>query len=64
MNDNLVYRFLGIVMISVGILICIDPIHYSHKFNRTFDFTGFNIPLGLAHIALGLGFVWSTFRKN
>jgi len=58
-----IFRLLGCILIVWGICICFIPIYFSSRFGVTFNFTGFNIPLGLVIAALGAFIVWSTFSK-
>jgi hypothetical protein len=62
--DNIIFRILGCVLVLWGISICFDPLHYSSRFGRMFDYTGINIPFGLIVAALGVFFIWSTFKKQ
>lgn len=62
--NNIIFRILGCILILWGISIFINPLHYSSRFGRIFDYTGISIPLGLIIAALGGIFVWSTFRKK
>lgn len=55
---------LGIVLIFLGIGIIRDPVFYSYKFGRNFDFTGYNIPFGIFVLVVGILFIWATLRKR
>jgi len=57
------FRILGFILIAWGITICFIPVYSSSRFNMTFNFTGFNIPLGLIIAVIGTFFVWSTYKK-
>ena len=62
--SNIPSIVLGSTLIIWGIEICFHPVYYSSKFGRTFDFTGINIPYGLFVAAVGVLFLWSSFRKK
>ena len=62
--DNFGPRFLGIVLTIYGVIVCIKPVQYDTKYKMTYDFTGINIPFGLFLVALGIGFIWTTYRKK
>jgi hypothetical protein len=62
--NKFVFIFLGIVWGLFGILIIIDPKFYSWRYNYYFDFTGYNIPLGIFMIVVGGLFIWTSLRKK
>jgi hypothetical protein len=62
--DDFGPRFLGVVLILIGISLWINPQHYSTKYGVTFNFTDINIPCGFFLVALGVGFIWTTYRKK
>jgi uncharacterized membrane protein HdeD (DUF308 family) len=52
----------GIALFVLGIRIIYDPHIYNYVYGHAFDFTGFNVPLGLAIAIGGILFLWSAFR--
>ncbi len=54
----------GLLLIYFGIEISIDPKVYSPIYDFQFDFTGYNIPLGIAMIVLGVAFIWTEVKKK
>lgn len=52
----------GIALLMLGIRILYDPHIYNYVYRYELDLTGFNIPLGIAIIAGGILFLWSTFK--
>ena len=58
------YVGLGITLILMGIFIIIKPQFYHHIFEFQFDFTGYNIPLGIAMIVLGVAFIWTEVKNK
>ena len=41
-----------------------DPKVYNPNIRYTWDFTGYNVPFGMALIAVGLCFMWSALFKS
>ena len=62
--NNFYFAVLGGSLIIFGLGTCIDPIHYSSKYGVTYNFTGFNVPLGLFCIVIGLILVRTIFKKK
>ncbi len=58
------FLFLGIVVILMGGRILYEPKFYSYKFQHDFDFTGYNIPLGIFMIVVGALFIWNFFKNK
>jgi len=54
---------LGIVLILLGIKIVFRPVFYDYIFETYFDLRGYNIPLGIAMIIIGVAFVWTEVKK-
>lgn len=52
----------GLLVIILGTAITLDPTVYNPILEYSFDFAGYNIPLGIFMIIIGLGFVWTSFR--
>ncbi len=61
MNLNI---FIGICLLIIGIMTIIHPKFYSYRYERYIDFTGYNIPLGVFMIVVGVLFIWTSFRKK
>jgi hypothetical protein len=55
---------LGAILVVLGIGIIKKPRFYSYKFDYNFDFTGYNIPLGIFMIVIGGMFIWTSLRKK
>ena len=51
----------GIALLILGIRILYDPHIYNFVYSHEFDFSGFNVPLGLAVAIGGIVFLWSAF---
>ena len=62
--NKIIFRLLGSVLILSGISIYINPVYYSSRFGITFDYTGINKLLSIIFVALGVYFIWSTFKKK
>ena len=62
--DKIGPMLLGIALILDWVADFFIPVYYSTKYSKTIDNTGFNIPLGLFKIAVGIGFLWVSFRKK
>ena len=62
--DRLGYIFLGLLLIYLGFEITLDPKVYNPIYDYHFDFTGYNIPLGIAMIILGVAFIWTEVKKK
>jgi hypothetical protein len=56
------YSGLGILLIIFGSLIIYQPAFYDRLYGIYFDFTGYNIPLGIFIIIVGIGFIWTSVR--
>lgn len=56
----------GLAMIAAGVHIIYSPSYIEPVFGGLVDFTGYNIPFGLALIALGAYCVWIglTVKRN
>ena len=58
------YIGLGITLIIMGLLLICNPKFYHHIYEFYFDFTGYNIPLGIAMIILGVAFIWTEVKNR
>jgi hypothetical protein len=54
------FVLLGGLLVFLGIKIIRDPKLYSAIYQYTIDFTGYNIPLGIFIILVGIGFIWTS----
>jgi hypothetical protein len=54
----------GCFSILVGVMISFQPVLYSQRLGHTFDFTGYNIPLGALLIIFGILASWFEIRKR
>ncbi|MDA8326795.1 MAG: hypothetical protein M0033_11335 [Nitrospiraceae bacterium] len=54
----------GASLIIFGIIIMIHPRFYDSAYETYFDFTGYNIPLGLFMVVLGILFIWTELRRK
>lgn len=54
----------GILTILQGSEIVRDPKVYSPIYRYTWDLTGYNVPFGMALIAVGVFFMWSAFFQK
>ena len=52
---------ISILLVLGGACIVHDPKVYNPIYRYTWDLTGFNVPFGIALIAVGLCFMWSAF---
>lgn len=41
-----------------------SPMHYSARYQHTFDFTEYNILAGGIMIIVGVAYVWMTLKKK
>jgi len=64
MNYKIPYIILGIALVAWGGSIIIDRIHYSNKFQYTWDFSEIKWYFGGALILLGGYFVASSLIKE
>jgi hypothetical protein len=55
---------LGIILILLGIKVCYNPIFYDPLYQTTFDLRGYHIPLGIAMILSGIGFLWTSWTSR
>ena len=62
--NKLTFAALGVALIASGITICFNPVLDCNLHGDMVDFTGFNVPLGLFHIAVGVLSIWSVFKKR
>jgi hypothetical protein len=62
--NKIIFRLLGGILILSGISIWINPVFYSSRFGITFDYSGINKFLSVIFVALGVYFIWSTFKKK
>jgi uncharacterized membrane protein len=60
--DKAISIFLGFILIYLGIEILFDPRVYNPVYTYNFDFTGYNIPLGIFMIVVGIAFIWTTVK--
>ena len=49
----------GIILIFIGIGLILNPVIPQHRWGITFDYSGYNIPLGIFLITVGLIFICS-----
>jgi hypothetical protein len=56
--------FIGTVLTVGGLFIILKPKFYNpiYRYSTYFDFTGYNIPLGICMIVLGLACLWTTWK--
>ncbi len=54
---------LGIILILAGVKIMFHP-RFSDISGLNFDLTGYNMPLGIAMILIGMGFIWFSCKKK
>jgi len=54
----------GILLIIGGISIIVNPAFYHQIYQFYFDYRGYNIPLGIFMIGVGVLLLWTTLRKN
>ena len=64
MMNKFFFAILGISLIIFGVGICFDPVFYDSRHGVIIDLTGFNIPVGLLSIIIGVSLIWTTFRKK
>ena len=55
---------LGISLIIFGALIIYNPVFYDRIYDYYFDLRGYNIPLGIAMIILGVAFIWTEIKNK
>jgi hypothetical protein len=56
---------LGIPLLLLGIMIIRDPIlHSPLLYQQDFDLRGYNIPLGILMILVGIGIVWTSWTSR
>ena len=58
------FAILGGSLIIFGAGICFDPVFYDSRHGVTIDLTGFNVPIGLFTIVVGILLIWSIFKKG
>ncbi|MEJ2184129.1 MAG: hypothetical protein P8Y66_11505 [Nitrospirota bacterium] len=62
---NRIAIVLGIPLIVLGIMIIRDPVlHDPLLYQQDFDLRGYNIPFGIFMIAVGMGFVWTSWTSR
>ena len=54
---------MGVILIFLGIKIIIHPRFYDFK-GEYFNLTGYNVPLGLFMVVLGILFIWTELRRK
>ncbi len=54
----------GIALIFLGIGVTLNPKSYGPIYRYLVDYTGYNIPLGIFVIGVGMLLLWTTFRKK
>ena len=64
MSAKITYIILGVSLILIGVMMIIDPIFYSTKYNYTWDFTEVKWPLGCFLVILGSYFLVSNLKKK
>jgi len=52
------------ISIYVGVQIIHSPVYYSPVRARIIDLTGFNIPLGLGFVIIGIIYIWPKSKKK
>lgn len=58
------YIILGASLILFGIRILVDPVYFSSKYDKMFDFSEISIPFGIFLISIGGYFIWSSIKKK
>jgi hypothetical protein len=58
------FYLLGVVLIVLGVGIIIEPRYQHVTSGYYFDFTGYNIPLGIFIIGVGIFLLWTTLKIN
>jgi hypothetical protein len=58
------FTLLGLLSILLGGAIVLDPTVHNPILEYTIDFTGYNIPLGIFIILVGIGFIWTSLRRR
>ncbi len=58
------FLILGISWIIFGLGITIDPTFYDTRHHFYYDFAGYNVPLGIALIIVGIFCIWTSFKKK
>lgn len=61
--EKIFQALLGICLIIFGMIIIRQPKFYSARFYYI-DFTGYNVPLGIFIITVGLCFIWLLFKRG
>lgn len=61
--DKFFQTLLGIWLIIWGVIIIRDPKFNSARFYYI-DFTGYNVPLGIFLIVIGMSFIWLILKKR
>ena len=51
------------ILIYLGVQIIHSPVYYSPVRARIIDLTGFNVPLGLGFVIIGIIFLWPRSKK-
>ena len=62
--DRIIFVLIGFIMVILGLGILFEPRFYSFRYNYHFDLTGYNIPLGIFIIVVGILFIWRTLKKE
>jgi hypothetical protein len=54
----------GVSLLLLGFGIIIHPTFYDRLLEFQFNFTGYNIPLGIFMIIVGVLLLWTTLRRE
>lgn len=54
----------GIALILFGISVILNPTSYGPIYRYLVDYTGYNIPLGVFIIGVGVLLLWTTLKKK
>jgi hypothetical protein len=55
--------FTAAILIILGLQCIFHPVYYSPFRARYIDLTGFNVPLGLGFVIIGIVFLWPKSKK-
>ena len=62
--ERIMFILLGGSLFILGFAIVVNPRFYDFIYNYYFDFTGYNIPLGIFIIVVGILFIWTSLKKR
>lgn len=54
----------GVVLSLWGVFVILYPKFYDWRFRRYFDFTGYNVPLGIFVIIVGVLFILTSIGRK